>query len=357
MSADTSMPVRSARPSIEIEGQRDATLTSSMLCLDIIDSEEGFARCELLFGNWGGPERPGFQHFDRSRIEFGKTIKVKLDNDSLFEGRISAINARFPAGGPPQIGVCAEDRLQDLRMVRRTRCFADATLGDIVEHIANDHGLQAQVDLDGPRYKIMAQMNQSDLAFLRDMARSEDAQIWAEGTQLRALPRVRRNGGVVDLAWAGTLREFRVSADLAHQRTSLVASGWDVASKQVARHEADETAVRAELEEGDSGMATLRNTFGERSDTLAHGLPCDSGEARTLAEVSLRHLARRFVVGHGVAETRADLRVGAKLELRGLGPLFEGEYTLVFIHHRFDNSGIRTEFRCDRPSLGTGRSS
>jgi len=356
MAAVMSLPVQSARPSIEIDGQRHAAVSASLFGLDIVDSEDGLARCELVFGNWGGPEKSGFQHFDRTSIEFGKAIAVKLGTDTLFEGRISAINGRFPEGGPPQIGVYAEDRLQDLRMTRRTRCFTDATLGDVLQRIANDHGLQAQVSYNGPQHKILAQMNQSDLAFLRDLARSEDAQIGLSGTTLKLAARSQGQGGSVELAWAGKLREFWVSADLAHQRTSLVASGWDVASKQVASHEADESAVRSELNGGDSGMTTLQQAFGQRTDTLAHGLPVSASEARTLAEASLRHLARRFVVGHGVAETQATLRIGTKLKLSGLGPLFEGDYTLTYVHHRFDTAGgMRTEFRCDRPAMGKGQ--
>src|SRR5262245_47694350 len=330
-----SPPVQDARPSIEIEGRPDATLTASMLTLDIVDSTDGLARCELVFGNWGGPEKPGFQHFDRAKLDFGKTIKVKLANDVLFNGRVSAINAQFPDGGPPQIGVCLEDRLQDLRMTRRTRCFTDVSLADVVRQVARDHGLQTQIDLHGGKHKVLAQVNQSDLAFLHDLARREDAQIWVNGTQLKAAPRAQRNSGSVELAWAGKLRTFTVSADLAHQRTSLVASGWDVADKKVAKHEADEAAVRAELNGGDSGVATLMRAFGVRADTLVHGLAFDGGDARALAEASLRHLARRFVVGCGVAETSAKLVVGAKLKLSGLGPLFEGDYTLTHLHHRF----------------------
>jgi phage protein D len=353
MAAVIDLPVQGARPSIEIEGQRDATLTAALLALDILDSEDGMARCELLFGNWGGPDKAGFQHFDRTRLEFGKAIQVKLANDSLFEGRISAIHGQFPDGGPPRIGIYAEDRLQDLRMTRRTRCFADSSLADVVRRVASDHGLQAQVDLNGPQHKVLAQMNQSDLAFLRDLARAEDAQVWAEGKALKAAARSRRNGGTVDLAWAGKLREFQVCADLAQQRTRLVAAGWDVAGKQAAQHEADEAAIRAELNGGDSGASILGKAFAARADTLAHGLPCDGSQARALAEASFRHQARRFVAGQGVAETRADLRVGAKLKLTGLGPLFEGSYTLTFVHHRFDHKlGMRTEFRCDRPGLG-----
>ncbi|CAG0986717.1 hypothetical protein MYXO_02168 [Myxococcaceae bacterium] len=356
MAAAASLAVQGARPSIEIDGRRDATLTASLFTLDVVDSEDGMARCKLLFGNWGGPEKAGFQHFDRSKLDFGKPIAVKLGADSLFEGRISAIHAVFPDGGPPQVGVYAEDRLQDLRMTRRTRCYTDASLGDVARKIAGEHGLQAQVDLSGPQHKVLAQMNQSDLAFLRDLARREDAQVWAEGSTLKAVARSRRGGGAVELAWAGTLREFQVTADLAHQRTALVAGGWDVAGKQAATHQADGQAVSSELGGGDSGPVTLAQAFGARIDTLAHGAPWDNAEARALAEASMRYLARRFVAGRGVAETRAELKVGAKLKLSGLGPLFEGDYTLTWLHHRFDNkAGMRTEFRCDRPGLGKGR--
>jgi Bacteriophage probable baseplate hub protein len=348
-----SSPVRSARPSIEVDGKANATLTSAMLGLLIVDSAEGLARCELTVGNWGGAESAGFQYFKRDVLDFGKSLKVKLGDAALFEGRISAISGIYPEGGPPQVMVCAEDRLQDLRMTRRTRSFDDASLADVVQRVASDHGLTPQADLSGETYKLLAQVNQSDLAFLRDLARREDAEVWVEGTKLRAAQRARRDGGSLDLAWAGMLREFNVSADLAHQRTKLVAGGWNVADKQAAKHEADEAAVRSELNGGTSGAATLRQAFGERADTLAHGVPASDAQARALAEASFRHHARRFVVGRGVAETQAELRVGAKLKIKGVGPIFEGDYFVTDIAIRFDpKSGVRTEFMCDRPCIG-----
>jgi phage protein D len=352
--ADTSNPpVKGARPSIEIEGQRDATLTSALMSLLIVDGTDGLARCELTFGNWGGPERAGFQHFGRDRLEFGKALKVTLEASTLFEGRITAITAKFPDGGPPQVGVCAEDRLQDLRMTRRTRTFADASLADVLRRIAGDHGLQAEISASGETYKLLAQVNQSDLAFARDLARREDAQVWVEGTTLKAAQRPRRGGRTLELAWAGPLREFDVSADLAHQRTTLIGAGWNVADKQAAKHEADESAVRSELNGGDGGASTLKRAFGDRADTLAHGVPASGAQARALAEASFRHLARRFVVGRGVADTKPELRVGAKLNITGVGRLFQGEYTVTDVAIRYDAAGgLRTEFMCDRPAIG-----
>jgi phage protein D len=353
MADAATLPVKGARPSIEIEGQRDATLTCALMSLLVVDGADGLARCELMFGNWGGTERAGFQHFGRDRLEFGKALKVTLDTATLFEGRISAIAGKFPDGGPPQVGVCAEDRLQDLRMTRRTRTFSDSSLADVLRKIASDHGLRPQVDASGETYKLLAQVNQSDLAFARDLARREDAQVWVEGTTLKVASRARRQGGSLELSWAGQLREFHVSADLAHQRTKLIGAGWNVADKEAAKHEADETAVRSELNGGDGGASTLRRAFGERADTLAHAVPASGAQARALAEASFRHLARRFVVGRGVAETKPELRVGAKLNIKGVGNLFQGEYTVTDVAIRYDAAaGLRTEFTCDRPAIG-----
>src|SRR5258708_23878386 len=266
-------PVTGARPSIEIEGQRDATLTSALLALLIVESSDGLYRCEATFGNWGGAEHGGFQHFDRKQLEFGKSFAVKLADGVLFDGRISAITAAFPDGGPPQVGICAEDRLQDLRMTRRTRSFDDKSVADVIRSIAGDHGLQAQIDLSGETYKLLAQVNQSDLAFVRDLARREDAQVWVEGSNLKAAQRPRRNGASLELAWAGKLREFHVSADLAHQRTKLVAAGWNVGDKEAAKHEATGAAIQAEPKGGPGGPQPLQSAVGARPHPPAHRSP------------------------------------------------------------------------------------
>jgi phage protein D len=347
------LPVQASRPSVEIDGRAQATLTSSLMTMELAECEAGLARCELWFGNWGGPDQPGFQHFGRDLLEFGKPLKIKLGDAVLFEGRIFAINARFPEGGTPQIGVCVEDRLQDLRMTRRTRAFADASLADVINAVAGDHGLQAQVDLSGDTHKLLAQVNQSDLAFLRDMARREDAQVWVEGDKLHAAQRSRRNGPSLELNWAGPLREFEVCADLANQRTQLIGAGWSVADKNATKHEADEAAISAELGGKSSGAQTLQQAFGRRADTFAHALPLSDSEARVFAESAFRHMARRFVTGHGVAESKASLRVGTRLTIKGVGPLFEGDYTVTEVQIRFESKlGLRTEFWCDRPAIG-----
>lgn len=349
-----STQLRLARPSFRVDGQEQPTLSGGLLTLQISENTQGLYRCEASFGNWGPAEGgTGFLYFDRRLLDFGKPFQVTLGQDVLFDGRITALEARFPEASPPELTVLAEDRLQDLRMTRRTMSYEEVSDSAVIEEIARRHGLTPSVDVSGPTYKVLAQVNQSDLAFLRERCRTIDAELWVEGKTLHAKAHGRRTGPPVELGYRNELREFTVLADLAGQRTSVVVGGWDVRGKSELKHEATDSVLGAELEGGTSGASVLASALGERKEALVHTVPLNADEARARAETFFRLSARRFLVGRGTAETSARLRVGAHVQLRGLGDLFSGKYYLTDVKVRFDGArGLRTEFVGERPGLG-----
>jgi len=348
----------SARPALSLEGRVDDGLTQGLLALSVSEDTEGLFRCEACFGNWGSTSgEPGFLYFDRQGLDFGRRLAVEVGSGGsaaqVFDGRITALEGRFPQKRPPEIQVLAEDRFQDLRMTRRSRTFEEVSDRDVIEEVAGHHGLGTDLDLDGPTYRVLAQVNQSDLAFLRERARAVDAELWLDGDVLHAQARARRNRGEVTLTYGKGLHEFAVCADLAHQRTTLTVGGWDVAAKEGIVHEAGADALAAEVNDGDSGPRLLEAAFGRRPEQLVHLVPLSSQEARALAEAHYRGLSRRFVSGRGVAEGDGRLRVGGRVTLAGLGPLFDGAYYLCEVRHTFDpQNGLRTAFRVERPWLG-----
>lgn len=350
----TTPAVRAARPTISVGGRDRPAFAQGLTSLLIASEVNGITRCEATVGNWGAAGNGvGFLYFDRQVIDFGKSFVVKLGADTLFQGKVTGVEAQYPAGRPPRLTVLAEDQLQELRMTRRTRTFPNVTDADVVRRIAGEHGLTADVDVPGPKYALLAQINQSDLAFLFDRARAVGAEVWVEDTKLIAKPRSRRGGSPLALTYKQGLREFTVLADLATQRTAVAVGGWDVAAKAALKGDADDAVVRNELNGGRSGPALLREALGERKETVAHAVPLTSDEARAVAEAVMRDAARRFVVGRGTAETDAGIRVGGSVDLRGLGPMFEGTYYVSAVRHLFDGTnGLRTEFTAERPGLG-----
>ncbi|GJH13045.1 hypothetical protein CBA19CS11_29425 [Caballeronia novacaledonica] len=351
---DARSAISSSRPGFDVGGQAEPRLDAALIRLACGENEAGLSHCEAEFSNWGAHQgATGFTWFDRTTIEFGRDFSVRIGAKTVFDGRVMAIEARFPALAPPTVVVHAEDRLQDLRMTRRTRAFERASDADIVLAIARDHGLTAQTDLAGPACAIVTQINQSDLAFLRLRALHADADVWLEGKTLHVPQRASRSDAGLELVHGARLRDFHVLADLAHQRTALVCGGWDVGAKTAVAAEASESAIASESGAGVSGPAVLKQALGERKDTVAHWTPLDEVAARGIAEAHLRGMARRFVRGRGVADADARLHVGRRVKLSGLGPLFSGDYDVVETCHRFDSAiGLRSEFVVERPWIG-----
>lgn len=354
MPLDSTTGLDSSRPKFFVGGEENTSLAGGLNYFLIVEKTDGLYRCEAKFGNWG-PKDTGidFLYFKRDILDFGKDFQVKLSKDEIFKGKITALEADFPEGKSPTITVFAEDALQNLRMTRRTRTFEDMSDEDIFRKIAQDHGLTPTINATSPTHKIVAQVNQSDLAFMRERARSIDAEIWVKDKELNVKSRSNRGQDKLQLKYGAQLREFCVIADLANQRTKVTASGWDVSAKEAIKKSATDSVISSELGSDESGSGILKKAFGERKESIVHTAPVSGQEAQTVAESFMKTMARQFVVGRGTAEPNAKLKVGSFVELDGLGKLFNGKYYVNEIAHIFDNAkGFRTEFRAERTGIG-----
>ena len=357
--ADTSQPTFfAARPAIRVDGKVEPLLGDELLqSLLVEENTEGLFRCEADFLNWGpSGDGEGLLLFDKQIIDFGKAFAVEFgppDNvNAVFAGRITGVEAHYPADRPPELTVLAEDRLQDLRMVRRTRSFENVTDADVFRKIAGDNSLTPQLDLDGPTYKVLAQVNQSDLAFLRERAAAMDAELWVDDKTLYAQQRTRRNTNSVTFQYGQNLLEFSVLADLADQRTTVEVCGWDVSAKASIDEKADEAAISGEINGGRSGSSLLGRAIAERHERIVSATPLSKDEAKRMAESRFRERARRFVRGTGVVDGNVKIRVGTSVELKGLGAVFDGKYYVSLARHTFDlHHGFRTTFEVERPSI------
>jgi phage protein D len=337
-----------------VAGEDRPSLAGGLLSLRVEENVHGLYTCEATFGNWGpAGGATGFLYFDRQILDFGKDFVVSFSGRRIFAGRVSALEAAFDDASPPTMTVLAEDRFQDLRMTRRTRTFENVTDSTVMQQIARDHGFTPDVSVQGPQHKVLAQVNQSDLAFLRDRARALDAELWLDDRTLSIKAHANRGGTPVRLALGNGLRSLTVLADLSGQRTSLEVSGWDVAAKNALNESAGDQTLGAELRGGQSGATVLSSAFGQRKEAVVHSVPLSSAEARARAESVFRRRARRFLSGNGVAEPNPSVCVGASVRIDAIGPMFSGEFYVTEAKHVFDNRrGLRTEFTIERPGLG-----
>ena len=352
-------PIYSSRPVLTVAGNTQTLLSDRLLGMVVEETVEGLYHVEATFANFdqlnGGGI--GYVYFDRTLLDFGKSFTVQLGAGTaaatVFKGRIMAIEGRFPHLRPPEILIAAEDRLQDLRMTRRTRTFEDISDSDLFQQIASQQGLQANVDVTGPTYKVLAQVNQSDLAFLRERARAVDAELWLDDTTLNVQTRAKRKFNDVTLTYGQGLFEFSSMADLANQATGFSVTGWDVAAKQALSYKATTSALGGEASSDLNGSDALQQAIGSRDQQVVHALPFNSQEAQAQAEARYRRWARRFVTGSGIADGDGRIQVGTNLNLQGIGKLFSGKFYVTAVRHIFDpENGYRTYFEVERPGIG-----
>jgi phage protein D len=349
-----------ARPTLRIDGEVQPALSDALLGLSADETVDGVYRAEAKFGAWGTVEgEAGLLFTDRELLDFGRELRIEVGEGTgaarLFTGRIMALEALYPADGPPQLAILAEDALQELRMTRRSRVFEDQDDAAIFRTLAQDHGLTPEIDVDGPQHRAVAQLNLSDLAFLRERARRLDAELWIDDGTLHVQARTRRPDTPVELTYGQGLHELTVIADLAHQRTRVTVGGWDAATATAIEEGAGNDAIAVEAGLGLTGPALLEETLGVREECLAHLTVGSPEEARLAAAAQMRRLGRRFITGTAKAEGDARLRVGATVRLRGLGRLFDGDYYVCETHHALDTGrGFQTCFAIERTALGVG---
>ena len=350
-----------ATPVISIGGQANAALGNDLLSLVTEETIVGMAWCEARFNNFGYRNGTmGYLYLGRDRIDFGTQIGIAFgagdQSRQVFAGKVSAIQADYPASDPAQVLVFAEDSLQAFRLTRRTRSFENSSTADIARQLASDHSLTPSIDLAGPTRPVVAQINQSDLAFLRSLARADDGEVWLDGTNLHLSRRPDRDGGSVNLSYGGGLVSMSVRADLADQCTEIRVAGWDVAGKDPIIETADSSALGSELGSDTSGSSVLSTALGDRKETIVRAAPLDTGDATALAKAAYLERARRFVCGTGLTDGTASIGVGSRVSISGLGGIFDGTYYVSRARHVYDVAeGYRTEFDVERPGIGAAQ--
>ncbi len=351
---------RSSAPVFKVDGQPAGELARDLCWLEIAEDTGGLRTCVARFvavGPRPGQRDEGLLYLDGQLVDFGKRLEVALgprdDARVVFQGTVSAIEARFEEGRTPEVVLFAEDGLMKLRMTRRSRTYERKSDADIARDVAQEHGFAADVDAAGPTFDVVQQWNQSDLAFLRARARLVQAELWMEDDKLCFKSRPARTATSLTLVAGNQLLSARIRADLAHQRTKVKVSGYDASARDLVDGSADGDAVKAEVEEGRTGPDVLAHALGDRVSLRTREAPLTRDEADAWARAEMLRRARRFVHVEGVTSGSPDLVVGSKLELQGVGaPFSGGGYTVTRMRHTYDlERGHRTRFEAERPTV------
>jgi phage protein D len=338
----------SARPSFRVEGQSRPNLGEALLAAQIRLPLAGMASAEVRLLNWGNAGDAAQPDFQFQALGLGNRLEIGFGDDTVFDGRITAIEERYGEGAP-QIVLLAEDALQRLARRRESRAFEDMSLDDVVNQVAQGAGLQADVSvssLSGTWY----QHNESDLAFLLRLLIPHDVSPRLQQGSLRARDEeADREPIAVDSG--RNADRVRIIADLNRQPLQVVARGYNLAADSEADSQSDSLSPAPQ---GETAAGVAGELGWEGESMLPHPFPRSQAEAEALAARGFRARAKRFLQGEIVCRGEARLSSGREIELSGVSPRLTGRYRVVDCQHRFDAAtGFSTRIKVQRPDWNT----
>lgn len=291
-------------------------------------------------------------------FRFGNEVSIAIgySNDlySVLEGTIQNLAPQFASGIAPSFSFGGSDRgYAFLTAQSDPITFKETRDSDIVQRIAEEAGLRAQVD---PTTRLVSNRTiatgGSYLDFIRFLA-SENGYQFSISSRTLYFERQRPTlEPTATLAWGKDLISFRPVLSTEQTVTRVIVRGWDKINKEVieATATAGEETQRAQ---GSRTASTLmREANGDDVTRVVTDPPVGSTEeAQNRARSELDRASNSFMQGSAELVGAPELWPGVCVAISGLGKLFSGTYSIDGATHRIDTQGYRTSLDLRRNAL------
>jgi phage protein D len=359
----TAAAIHTAQPRVEVDGQSLEMVRDLLQGIALREEEGGLAALELRLSASAVESERGLRMglAEETLIELGKELKVAMGDEAgqteMFRGRISALEFVLEEGDQPQLLVQAEDVLMGQRHRRYSRIHPAGPLSRILQSVATETGLVPIVRGLDLAVGAQAQLNESNLAFLRRLLADHDADLHVIGRELHMLPRQQIRRDAVTLRMGRQLHRLSIVADLADQVSRVTLAGFDPARGQQVKATGELKAPGAKAGLGPGvGRAAPELLAAQRESRAEHlgGRQVqDQGEAQALADAAFARVSRRFVTLEATVAGNPRIRVGTHVTTDGVGRRFSNTYYVTGTLHRYDLAeGYVTELTAECAFLG-----
>jgi phage protein D len=340
---------------------RDNLLAISSVEVDLkIKSPARFSFTIGSAYNWEESEFVAGENDDRIELldlfAFGAPVKISLGYgepaklEPMMEGIITEVGAGFADSDTTTLTISGYDKLYPLRLNRASRHWDKSKISDAISAVAGANALSADVRSTRTLEASLDQTQESDLAFIERMAELTGSIFYMRAGKFYFGPRSSRSP-TLEIPWGQGLERFSPTANLADQVSAVEVHGWSAIDAKAIVGKAqrgDETGRDGQRKSGGEWLATALGA----APTIKVSAPVrDQAEADARALAILEARAHAFVSGEGECIGVPGILPDTRLTLSGLGRVFGKSYYVSEATHRLDESGYRTRFAVQEPTL------
>ncbi|MBE0430678.1 MAG: VgrG-related protein [Dehalococcoidia bacterium] len=293
---------------------------------------------------------------DSPLLEIGTEIEIsgtpggsEEENGSatqlITQGEITAIEPELMAEAGSSVIIRGYDKSHRLYRGKKSRVFTQVSDGDIVQRIARDCGLRADVETTNQVYDHVFQDYQTDMEFIQGRAERVGYLAYVKDGTLHFGRETANGGQRPTLELGDNLRDFQARFTTAEQVGEVEVHGWDPKAKQAIIGKATSPRGTPTVNSQSHGGTAAQEAFNLTAQEVVNKHPLwTQAEAETLAQSVLDDRCHAFFHGEGTCFGNPAVRAGADIELKGIGQRFSGIYRVTRAIHRYDLAGYVTHF-------------
>lgn len=281
--------------------------------------------------------------------------------DELMAGEVTSIEAEYDRLGT-RVMVRGYDFLHRLSAGTHARTFENVSYADVVQKIAQEAGLTAEVDTTSGTLDHVIQPNVSDLHFIYALAARCGYTVGIEKKKLsfkRPTKASTAPAGDDDtsnpliLTWGRRLLEFRARVSAVGQVKEVKVRGWDPKTQKAIIGQGRAGTNTAQLT---TSVSALAKTSHGDAFTVVNQPVATQGLADKLAEAVAEQIGSAAYEATALVVGSPKLKSGVAVKIREVDSELEGKWVITSARHEFGNGPYRTflEFsgRQDRSLLG-----
>jgi uncharacterized protein involved in type VI secretion and phage assembly len=266
--------------------------------------------------------------------------------DGIFKGEIATLAPQFEKEGTVLV-VRGYDVGHRLTRSRNTRTFQDMTASDIAAKIIGEAGLAKDVQATTQVYPFEQQSNEADWDYLWRLAARVGYEVACIEEKIHFRAPGSGAGTPISLEWGVNLKGFHPRATAVQQVKDVVVSGWDPKAKRRV------TATKS-TPHLDSKIDLRRDGVANGKHQVTNEIVTSQSEADVLAQSTLDRLANAWLSADGRCVGNPSVRAGCKVQIKGVGTRFGGEYLVTQSTHVIRGAaGYETEFEISGRSRRT----
>ncbi len=291
----------------------------------------------------------GLELLNNNSFDLADEVEIsaqKSDNSSvpLIKGEIVGLEPDYREGMVSELVVRGYDKSHRLRRNLHSVAYINVKDSDVASRIAQNAGIESEIETTQTVYKHIFQHNKSDLEFLTERANRIGFECFVMNNKLYFRKPPATSSASVKVTWGSDLLSFKPRMTLGAQVDEVVVKGWDVEKKQAIIGRSQSGNLSPQFIKQQDGSQLAKSGFGDGKLVIVNQHVVSQEDANNLASARMNEVSGRFVEAEGLALRRPDITAGQKVEIAGLADRFNGSYMVTSAVHHYSPSGFRTTF-------------